>query len=178
MHSQCVITSIVDEFHPMITFKQNKVFRNQNLLDVSIPRIILLTKHVSFMGSEFLGSHLRLLTSFYTFTCFHRWKYISPHVPDISPEGVSIPTCYYSTHFHFHVSNRATLLDFVQWYRVHQSITKHGVHSYHALTPMSCDVPMHKCNLMRHCMSIPCHIYDECYMDNLIYAYTMYLKQL
>ena len=82
------------------------------------------------------------------------------------------------TYFHFHVSNRATLLDFVQWYRVHQSITNHGVHSYHVLTPMSCDVPMHKCNLIRHCMSIPCHIYDECYMDNLIYAYNMHLKQL
>ena len=50
MHSQCVITSIFDEFHQMITLKQNQVFRNQNLLDVSPPRIILLTKHVSFVG--------------------------------------------------------------------------------------------------------------------------------
>ena len=82
------------------------------------------------------------------------------------------------TYFHFHVRNHATLLDFVQWYRVHQSITKHSVDSYHALTPMSCDVPMHKCNAMRHCMSIPCHIYDESYMGNLIHAYTMHLGQL
>ena len=79
---------------------------------------------------------------------------------------MSIPSFYYLTHFHFHVSNYATLLDFVQRYRVHQSITKHNVDSYHALTPMSCNVPMHKCNAMRHCMSIPCHICDECYMDN------------
>ena len=82
------------------------------------------------------------------------------------------------TYFHFHVSNHATLLDFVQLYRVHQSITKHSVDSYHALTPMSCDVPVHKCNAMCHYMSIPCHIYDECYMDNLIHAYTMHLGQL
>ena len=72
MHSQCVITSIFDEFHPMITLKQNQVFRNQNLLDVSPPRIILLTKHVSFQASEFSGSHHRLRTPSYTFTGFHR----------------------------------------------------------------------------------------------------------
>ena len=27
------------------------------------------------------------------------------------------------------------------------------------------------CHMMHHCMSIPCHIYDECYMDNSTYAY-------
>ena len=71
MHSQCVITSIVDEFHQMITLKQNQVFRNQNLLDVSLLRIILLTKHVSFWVGEFSGYHLRLRTPSYTFTGFH-----------------------------------------------------------------------------------------------------------
>ena len=50
MHNQCVIT-----FHLMITLKQNQVFRNQNLLDVSLPRIILLTKHVSFQVVNFQG---------------------------------------------------------------------------------------------------------------------------
>ena len=49
------ITSIFDEFHPMITLKQNQIFRNQNLLDVSPPRIILLTKHVSFRTDEYWG---------------------------------------------------------------------------------------------------------------------------
>ena len=55
MRSQCVITSIVDEFYPMITLKQSQVSRNQNLLDVSLPRIILLTKHVSFRVANFRG---------------------------------------------------------------------------------------------------------------------------
>ena len=109
------------------------------------------------------------------------------HFHGLPPLEICITTCIGSftrggvypylllpdTYFQFHVSNRATLLDFVQWYRVHQSITKHSVDSYHALTPMSCNVFVHKCNVMRHCMSIPCHIYDECYMDNLIHAYTM-----
>ena len=39
----------------MITLKQNQVFRNQYLLDVSLPRIILLTKHVSFRVANFQG---------------------------------------------------------------------------------------------------------------------------
>ena len=82
------------------------------------------------------------------------------------------------TYFHFHVSNRTTLLDFVQRYPVHQSITKHSIDSYHALIPISCDVPVHKCNAMHHYKSITCHIYDEWYMDNLIHAYTMHLGQL
>ena len=73
---QCVITSILDEFHPMINLKQNQVFRNQNLLDVSPPRIILLTKHVSFQAGEFSGSHRRLCTPSYTFMGFHRWTHM------------------------------------------------------------------------------------------------------
>ena len=76
MHNQCVITSIFDEFNPMIILKQNKVFRNQNLLDVSPPRIILLTKHVSFWASEFSRSHRRLRTPSYTFMGFHRWTHM------------------------------------------------------------------------------------------------------
>ena len=27
------------------------------------------------------------------------------------------------------------------------------------------------CNVMHHCLFIPCHIYDECYMDNSTHAY-------
>ena len=60
----------------MITLKQNHVLRNQNLLDVSPPRIILLTKHVSFRVGEFSGSHRRLCTLSYTFTGFHRWTHM------------------------------------------------------------------------------------------------------
>ena len=59
------------------------------------------------------------------------------------------------TYFYFDVCNHATLLDIIQRYRFHQSITKHSVYSYHALTPMSCDVPMH--NAMRCATTCLCH---------------------
>ena len=39
----------------MITLKQNQVFRNKNWLDVSPLMIILLTKHVSFVGRHIFG---------------------------------------------------------------------------------------------------------------------------
>ena len=74
MRNQCVITSIVDEFHPMITLKQNQVFRNQNLLDVSLPMIILLTKLVSFQVMNFWGltaGFARLPTFSRAFTIGH-----------------------------------------------------------------------------------------------------------
>ena len=51
------------------------------------------------------------------------------------------------------------------------SNTKRSVDPYHTLIPMSCDVPMHKCNAMRHCMPIPCHMYNECYMENQAHAF-------
>ena len=83
----------------------------------------------------------------HTFLYFHGLSLLEtyqPHISGLSPEGVSIFACYYPAHIFI---SRATLLDVVQQYRVHQSITKHNVDSYHALTPMSCDVPMH--NAMR-----------------------------
>ena len=70
MHSQCVITSIFDEFHPMVTLKQNQVLRNQNLLDVSPPRIILLTKHVSFVGRQIFKVSPQASHASYTFRAF------------------------------------------------------------------------------------------------------------
>ena len=140
--------------------KQIHLFSNQNLFGCYTSIVIYIFKTMClFMGSEFSVSHHKLCTHSYTFTSFHH---------------LLLPNRY----FHFHVSNRATLLDFVQRYSVHQLITKHSVDSCHALTPMSCNVPMHKCNAMHHCMSIPCHIYDECYMNNLVHAYTMHLGQL
>ena len=49
------------------------------------------------------------------------------------------------------------------------SNTKHNVHLYHALTPMSCDVPVYmQCKMPLHVIS--CHMYNECYMDNTIYT--------
>ena len=60
----------------MITLKQNQVFRSQNLLDASLPRIILLTKHVSFWVGKFSGSHHKVRTPSYTSTGFHRWTHM------------------------------------------------------------------------------------------------------
>ena len=73
------------------------------------------------------------------------------------------------TYFHFHVCNRVTLLDVVPQYRVHHQtpnvVLIHTMHShpFHAMS--SCI-----CNAMCHFMSIPCQIYDECYMDNSTHA--------
>ena len=114
MGSQCVITSIVNEFHPMITLEQNKVFRNKNLLYVSLQRIILLTKHVYF-------SH--------TFLHFHG---LSPlelcitNIPGLSPEGYL--SLLATTRHKFSCSaNSGTPLNFVQRYLTHSSTTKYGV---------------------------------------------------
>ena len=41
-------------------------------------------------------------------------------------------------------------------------------HPFHAMSPCIC-------NAMCHFMSIPCHIYDECYMDNSTHAYHPYI---
>ena len=47
-----------------------------------------------------------------------------------------------------------------------QSITKCNVDYNHALTLIQCDVLVHmQCNAPLHVMS--CHIYNECYMDNI-----------
>ena len=98
MCSQYVITSIVNEFRQRITLKQNQVFRNQNLLHVSLPIIILLTKHESFWVGEFLGSHRRLRTPSYNFTGFHRWTHMyNQKYWGFHSRGVSIPACYYPT---------------------------------------------------------------------------------
>ena len=140
---------------------------------------LYIQNHVSFCGHRISGIPSQASHAFL-------------HFHELPPLEICITTCIGSftrrgvypflllpdTYFHFYVSNRATLLGFVQRYQVHQLITKHSVDSYHALTPMSCDVPVHKCKAMHHCMSISCHIYDECYMDNLVHAYTMHLGQL
>ena len=42
-------------------------------------------------------------------------------------------------------------------------MTMHS-HPFHAM-------PLCICNAMCHFMPIPCHIYDECYMDNSTHAY-------
>ena len=133
---------------------------------------------VFFVGREFPGS----------FAGF-------AHLPTLS-QASTVGNIYNHMYWVFHLRGCLSLLAIIRhifsfsckqpcdsvglrlMYRVHQSITKHNIDSYHALTPMSCDIPVHKCNAIRHCMSIPCHVYIECYMDNLIYAYTVHLGQL
>ena len=107
---------------------------------------------MSFVGSEFSGSHR---TPSYTFTSFHRWKRINHIYQVFHPRGIYHCLLLPDTYYHFQLCNHVTLLDVVQRYRVHQSITKHSVDSYHALTPMSCDVPMH--NAMRSSTTCLCH---------------------
>ena len=58
-----------------------------------------LQNHVSFMRSEFSGSHRRLRTPSYTFTGFHHWTHMyNKKYQVFHLRGVSIPTCYYPTH--------------------------------------------------------------------------------
>ena len=80
---------------------------------------------------------------------------------------MSLLAFYYPKHIFFLVSfSRATLLDVVQRYQAHQSNTKRIVDYNHALTPIQCDVPVHmQCNVPLHVIS--CHMYNECYMDNI-----------
>ena len=74
------------------------------------------------------------------------------------------------TYFHFHVYNHVNLLDVVPLYLVHHqtpnAVLIHTMHShpFHVMSPCIC-------NVMCHFMPIPCHIYDEFYMDNSIHAY-------
>ena len=89
----------------------------------------------------------QLHTPSYTFIGFYRCKRINHIYQVFHPRGYLSLLAITQHNFNFYVCNNAILLDVVQRYRVHQSITKHSVDSYHALTPMSCDVPVH--NAMR-----------------------------
>ena len=123
-----------------------------------------------FVGSEFPRSHYRLHTPSYTFTGFHCWthmynkKYRGFHprgclsLLAITREIFSFP-CIQSCDF---VGRRPNVPS-------PPSNTKHSVDHNYALTPIQCDVPVHmQCNAPLHV--ILCHMYDECYMDNIIHT--------
>ena len=121
--------------------------------------------HVSFVGSEFSGSHCRLRAPSYTFTCFHCLTHMyNQKYRGFHPKGIYPYLLLPGTYFHFHVYNQATLLDAVPPYRNTVLIITMHSHSFHAMSPCIC-------NAMCHFMPIPCHIYDECYMDNSTHAY-------
>ena len=128
MHSQCVITSIIDEFHLMITLKQKQVFRNQNLLDVSLPRIILLTKHVSFRVANFRGlivgfAHLPTLSRAFTIRhiCMYNQTYQAFHMRGY------LSLLAFTRHKFSCFANSGTPLNFVQRYQPTHQNTKYGV---------------------------------------------------
>ena len=93
-----------------------------------------------FVGSEFSGSHHRLRTPSNTFTNFHRWIHMSNQEHRVfHPRGYLSLLAIPNTCTHDIPSN-----------------TKHSVDLYHALTPMSCDVPC--INAMQcHCMYLMLH---------------------
>ena len=128
------------------------------------------------MGSEFPGSHRRFSTSFDTFANFHRWIHTSNQEYRVfHPRGylslLDIPNtrifnflfllCDCETHF-----GRCPILPSPPLNTKHgvdlpcthdiPSNTKHSDDLYHALTPMSCDVPC--INVMQcHCMYLMQH---------------------
>ena len=128
------------------------------------------------MGSEFLGSHRRLHMSSDTFTNFHHWIYMSSQKYRVfHPMGylslLAIPNtrifhflfllCDRETHFRrcpilpSPPSNTKHSVDLPCTHNI-PSNRKHNVDLYHALTPMSCDVPC--INAMQcHCMYLMLH---------------------
>ena len=160
----------------MITLKRNQVFRNQNLLDVSLPMIILLTKHVSFWVANFRGlaaSFTRLLTLSWAFFVGHIC--ITKNIGAFT-QGVSISAFYYSTQ---------VLMLCEQWNSAELSSTVLSPLINHQgwclMTP--CTIPMNAisqclCNALCHCISIPCLICNECHMDNKSHIMDNYIKNI
>ena len=129
-----------------------------------------------FVGSEFLGSHLRLRLPFDTFTNFHRWIHMSNQEYQVfHPMRYLSLLVVPNTHiFHFFFllcdreihfgrcpilssppSNTKHNVDLPCTHDI-PSNTKHNVDLYHELTPMSCDVPC--INAMQcHCMCLMLH---------------------
>ena len=131
-----------------------------------------------FVGSEFSGSHRRLHASSYTFTGFHYWihmynkKYLGFH-----PRGylsllaiirhIFLFSCIQSCDPVGRCPNVPSPPN--QTPNAVLIITMHS-HPFHAMSPRIC-------NAMCHFIPIPCHIYDECYMDNYSCIMDNYINQ-
>ena len=128
------------------------------------------------MGSKFLGSHHRLRMTSDTFTNFYRWIHMSNQEYRVFHQmgylsQLSIPNtrifhflfllCNRETHFRRcpvllnPPSNTKHSVDLTCTHDI-PSNTKHNVDLYHALTPMSCDVPCIKA-MQCHCMYLMLH---------------------
>ena len=125
-----------------------------------------------FVGSEFSGSHRRLGKPSYTFTGFQRWT----HMYNQKLQGFHLRGCLSllaNTRHIFSFScvqpcNPVGCCPTVpsppnQTPNTMLIITMHS-HPFHVISHCIC-------NAMCHYMGIPCHIYDECYMDNSTQAY-------
>ena len=150
---------------------------DKSVIDESHPMIILITKVICYLNQNFWMSYSNAHFFYKTMSLLWAANFWGLTVgfaslPTLSRAFIvgNISTTYTGsftrggiypclllpdTYFHFYVCNRATLLDVVQRYRVYQSITKHSVDSYHVLTPMSCDVPVH--NAMQCATTCLCH---------------------
>ena len=116
-------------------------------------------------------SHRRLCKP-NTFTVFHRWGLCLTIIGGSFTRGriypcLLIPDTYFLYHFIQPCDSAGRHLNEPS----PPSNTKHSVnlltmhsHPFNAMSPCIC-------NAVCHCMFIPCHIYDECYMDNSTHAY-------
>ena len=125
-----------------------------------------------FVGSEFSGSHRRLRKSFYTFISFHRWTHMyNQNKPGFHPRGCLSLLANTRHIFSFSCIQLCDLVGSCptipsppnQTPNAVLIITMHS-HPFHVMS-------LCICNAMCHFMPIPCHIYDECYMDNSSHAY-------
>ena len=154
MRCQTVIKPIICGLHPRIILQQNSfVFKPKYFW------MLHLSGHLYSKPCVFLWvANFRGLTA--SFTCLPTLSraFTVRHIcitknTGLSPKGVSISACYYPTHiFIFMHTTMQPCSTLSHRTEPTQSKTKCSVDYNHALTPMSCDVPMHKCNVMRHCM--------------------------
>ena len=122
---QFVIISIFDEFSSNYHFETKfKFLEIKTYWMFHLQGSDYLQNHLSFVGSEFLGSHHRLRMPFYTFWNFTTRVYEPVQV--FHPRKCLALLANTRQKF-FTFYNSVTLLIFVQYYRAHSSTTKYGV---------------------------------------------------
>ena len=108
-----------------------------------------------------------------TFTAFHRWRLCLTIIGGSFTEGGGGGglSLLVDTRHIFSLSFPSTVR--IYWTLSHlteptQSYTKHSVdsltmhsHPFNAISPCICKA-------ICHCLFVPCHMYDECYMNNFI----------
>ena len=124
----------------------------------------LYTKTMSFVGSKFLVSHRRLHTPKHFHELSPLELCLTANIESFTRGGIYPCLLLSDTYFLY---NFIQPCDFVT--EPTQSITKHSVDYNHELTPIQCNIAMHmQCNAPLHVIS--CHMYNECYMDNIIHT--------